>query len=120
MDTTDPDLLKVYTVVITGSVNSSPVVYGATPLTFTVTLGDNMCVRTRIVDSGITDIAFEISSHNTATRMSWSAFTFNPALSCGGITYDLPVRYEAAANWPAWISAESMTSNYIDIETTDP
>ena len=103
VSTADILYIGIYTVVVTGSVNTSPVTYADSTLTFSMTMSDDACVLTRLLDPGIADISYTIDSHEAPFIRSWDEFTdvegdydAPSGSSCGSRLYDYPDRYTAA------------------------
>lgn len=138
VSTSDTTLNGIYTVVITGSVNTNPVTYSDEPLTFTVTISNEECVLYRL-DSAVVvpDITFEIDSHSAASEITWDDFCDTrdsgaaDCKHCGKRFYDLPEQHltptASPGTWgttdgiPQWLTFDGKENKKeLSVFTTDP
>ena len=89
--------------VVTGSLDTVPVTYADSTLTFSLTLSTDPCVLTRILDQDFADIHYMIDSKSSPSELTWTDFQFvegdSDTLSsqaCGDTLYDWPDQYEAS------------------------
>ena len=111
---------------MTGSVNTSPVTYADSTLTFSVTISDNRCVLTRLLDPGIADIQYTVDSHSADSVRLWNEFIdvegnsdTTSGQSCGARVYDWPDRWVATPPISDYFTFNA-SGRSLTVATTDP